>query len=111
MLAMPWQLGPDGWGRFSGGRGVKNRKPLSLRVPAPKHRPGDTPDFSGIVVPEAGAVPRPDIDARAHDIRELAYSLIRVLDFERPGGRSLGSAPRCRNAAPRPRRHAADARL
>ena len=59
---------------------MKNRKPLSLRVPAPKHRPGDKPDFSGIVVPEAGSVPRPDIDARAHDIRELAYSLIRVLD-------------------------------
>lgn len=59
---------------------MKNRMPLSLRVPSPKHRPGDKPDFSGVSVPDAGKVVRPEIDARPQDIRDLAYSLIRVLD-------------------------------
>ncbi len=66
---------------------MKNRIELSLRVPAPKHRPGDTPDFSGIVLPEAGEARRPEIDARAHDITDLAYSLIRVLDAK---GKAVG---------------------
>ena len=61
---------------------MKNRMPLSLRVPSPKHRPGDAPDFSGVSLPQAGSVPRPEIDARAQDIRDLAYSLIRVLDAD-----------------------------
>ncbi|MDE2464128.1 MAG: 3-methyl-2-oxobutanoate dehydrogenase (2-methylpropanoyl-transferring) subunit alpha [Alphaproteobacteria bacterium] len=65
-----------------GGRCLKNRKPLSLRVPQPRHRPGDMPDFTGMVVPEAGSVRRPDIGVRPHDIADLAYSLIRVLDSE-----------------------------
>ena len=69
------------------------------------------PDFSGMVVPEAGSVPRPEIDARAHDIRELAYSLIRVLDSE---GRAVGPWNPKLDAdtlAPRPQGHAADPRL
>src|SRR5579875_2570135 len=45
---------------------------LSLHVPEPKVRPGGTPDFS---------------DVAAADIRDLAYSLIRVLDDE---GRAVG---------------------
>ncbi|HVT24470.1 MAG TPA: thiamine pyrophosphate-dependent enzyme [Rhizomicrobium sp.] len=59
---------------------MKNRKPLSLRIPEPEARPGDRPDFSGMQVPEAGIVRRPDPDAPDHEIRDLAYSLIRVLD-------------------------------
>jgi 2-oxoisovalerate dehydrogenase E1 component alpha subunit len=59
---------------------MKNRKPLSLRVPEPKHRPGDLPDFSGMKIPEAGAAPRPDIAVAPHETTDLAYSLIRVLD-------------------------------
>ncbi len=90
---------------------MKNRKPLSLRVPAPKHRPGDKPDFSGVVVPKAGSVPRPEIDARAHDIRELAYSHGAGSRFEEPGRRPLGPQARSRNIAPRPQSHAAHARL
>ena len=66
---------------------MKNRIELSLRVPAPKHRPGDTPDFSGSVLPEAGEARRPEINARAHDITDLAYSLIRVLDAK---GKAVG---------------------
>ena len=38
---------------------MKNRKPLSLRIPEPEARPGDRPDFSGMQVPEAGIVRRP----------------------------------------------------
>jgi 2-oxoisovalerate dehydrogenase E1 component alpha subunit len=59
---------------------LHNRAKLSLHVPVPKHRPGDKPDFSGLVLPEAGAAPRPDIDTRARDMSELAFSMIRVLD-------------------------------
>ena len=54
--------------------------PLSLRVPEPLCRPGDTPDFSGMEVPRAGDVRRPDISADPRDIRDLAYSIIRVLN-------------------------------
>ncbi|HTQ15251.1 MAG TPA: 3-methyl-2-oxobutanoate dehydrogenase (2-methylpropanoyl-transferring) subunit alpha [Rhizomicrobium sp.] len=61
---------------------MKNRKPLSLRVPEPKHRPGDKPDFSGIEIPEAGALPRPDITVHPRDTAELANSMIRVLDMK-----------------------------
>ena len=59
---------------------MKNRVPLSLRIPEPKHRPGDLPDFSSVDVSKPGAVPRPDINTAAKDISELAYELIRVLD-------------------------------
>jgi len=59
---------------------MKNRKPLSLHIPEPEARPGEQPDFSGVRVPEAGSVRRPDPDAPDHEIRDLAYSLIRVLD-------------------------------
>jgi 2-oxoisovalerate dehydrogenase E1 component alpha subunit len=66
---------------------MKNRKPLSLHIPVPEHRPGDLPDFSGVPLPAAGSVPRPEIDAHAHDIRNLAYTLIRVVDED---GRANG---------------------
>lgn len=59
---------------------MKNRKPLSLHIPAPEQRPGDEADFSGIRVPEAGSVARPEIGVSPHEIRDLAYSLIRVMD-------------------------------
>jgi len=61
---------------------MKNRAALSLHIPEPKHRPGDAPDFSSIALPKAGTVPRPQTSARAQDMTELAYSLIRVLDFD-----------------------------
>nr|WP_070959267.1 3-methyl-2-oxobutanoate dehydrogenase (2-methylpropanoyl-transferring) subunit alpha [Hyphomonas sp. Mor2] len=49
-----------------------------LHVPEPGCRPGDAPDFSDVVIPKAGAVPRPAIDVDAEEIRNLAYSIIRV---------------------------------
>jgi 2-oxoisovalerate dehydrogenase E1 component alpha subunit len=58
---------------------MKNRAPLSLHIPEPRHRPGDLPDFSHIKVGKAGDVRRPDINVVAKDTTDIAYSLIRVL--------------------------------
>lgn len=57
---------------------MQNR--LSLRIPQPKHRPGDTPDFSNLAIPPAGALERPPVTSPARDLAPFAYSLIRVLD-------------------------------
>jgi 2-oxoisovalerate dehydrogenase E1 component alpha subunit len=53
---------------------------LSLHIPEPSSRPGDTADFARLEIPLAGAVPLPRSDASPADIRDLAFSLIRVLD-------------------------------
>ena len=53
--------------------------PLSLFVPEPEFRPGDTPDFSDVSISAAGEVERPPIDVSADDVRDLAYPIIRVL--------------------------------
>jgi 2-oxoisovalerate dehydrogenase E1 component alpha subunit len=66
---------------------MKNTVSLSLHVPAPKCRPGDAPDFSGIRLEDAGVAPRPDVAVAAHETHPLAFSLIRVLDDE---GRAVG---------------------
>ena len=55
-------------------------KPLSLYVPEPEMRPGDTPDFSKVSIARAGAVRRPPVDARPEDLRDLAFTIIRVLN-------------------------------
>ncbi|MCB4825019.1 thiamine pyrophosphate-dependent enzyme [Roseicella aerolata] len=54
--------------------------PLSLHVPEPPVRPGDKPDFSRMTIPQAGRTRRPPLDTPAHDIHDLAYSVIRVLN-------------------------------
>ncbi len=60
---------------------------LSLHVPEPEVRPGGKPDFSGVAIPEAGSVRRPAEDAKAEDMRDLAYSVIRVMN---PDGEAVG---------------------
>ena len=65
----------------------RNRPALSLHVPEPDARPGDEVDFSHIQIPAAGSVARPDIAVAASEIRDLPYTLIRVLDEE---GRAVG---------------------
>ena len=65
----------------------KNTTPLSLRVPEPLCRPGDTPDFSGLELDAPGAVARPDVSAAPADMRDHAFRLIRVLDDE---GKAVG---------------------
>jgi len=59
---------------------MSEETPLSLFVPEPECRPGDTPDFSNVEIPSAGSVRRPDIDVAAEEIQDLAYSIIRVLN-------------------------------
>ncbi|MCR9277750.1 MAG: 3-methyl-2-oxobutanoate dehydrogenase (2-methylpropanoyl-transferring) subunit alpha [Pseudomonadaceae bacterium] len=51
-----------------------------LHVPQPPARPGEAPDFSYVEISEAGSVDRPDVNARARDIENLAYDMVRVLD-------------------------------
>ena len=60
---------------------------LTFHVPEPELRPGDTPDFSHVTIPQAGSVRRPEVDEHPQEIRDLAFSIIRVLDRE---GRAVG---------------------
>ncbi|MDT3707256.1 MAG: thiamine pyrophosphate-dependent enzyme [Thiobacillus sp.] len=53
---------------------------LQLHIPVPAARPGDAPDFSHIAVPPAGLLERPDPLADPDTVRDLAFTLIRVLD-------------------------------
>ncbi|MEW7009346.1 3-methyl-2-oxobutanoate dehydrogenase (2-methylpropanoyl-transferring) subunit alpha [Lentilitoribacter sp. EG35] len=55
-------------------------EPLQLHVPEPECRPGDTPDFSGVEIPPAGSVRRPEVDEDPENMRDLAYSIVRVLN-------------------------------
>jgi 2-oxoisovalerate dehydrogenase E1 component alpha subunit len=59
---------------------MANEAPLSLHVPEPEVRPGGKPDFSDVKIAAAGSVRRPEVDAKSEDIRDLAYSIIRVLN-------------------------------
>ncbi|MDE8650196.1 thiamine pyrophosphate-dependent enzyme [Novosphingobium album (ex Liu et al. 2023)] len=70
----------------SGSQALRRNDP-GLHIPEPAFRPGDQPDFSGISLPPAGAVARPSVDIDPSAIRELAFSLIRVLD---EGGHARG---------------------
>ena len=57
---------------------MKNRS--RLHVPKAPARPGEKPDFSYVHLSPAGAVPRPDVNARSRDIEYLSTELVRVLD-------------------------------
>ena len=59
---------------------LRNRPALSLHIPQPARRPGEPPDFSGLVFPEPGETRRPSLETSAAEMRDLAFSLIRVLD-------------------------------
>ena len=59
---------------------MSDPKPLSFHVPEPAVRPGGTPDFSDVQISRAGAVRRPEVDVAPEEIRDLAYSIIRVLN-------------------------------
>jgi 2-oxoisovalerate dehydrogenase E1 component alpha subunit len=51
-----------------------------LHVPKPHSRPGEEPDFSYLETSPAGAVRRPEFNARVRDIGYLATEMVRVLD-------------------------------
>jgi 2-oxoisovalerate dehydrogenase E1 component alpha subunit len=55
---------------------------LSLHIPEPTSRPGNQPDFASLNVSLTQPARYPPSDAIAADIRELAFTLIRVLDDE-----------------------------
>ncbi|HJV00618.1 MAG TPA: 3-methyl-2-oxobutanoate dehydrogenase (2-methylpropanoyl-transferring) subunit alpha [Burkholderiaceae bacterium] len=57
-------------------------EPLRLHVPEPTGRPGCNTDFSYLRLSPAGAVRRPEVDVIPMDTRDLAYSLISVLDAD-----------------------------
>lgn len=61
--------------------------PLSLTVPEPEVRPGGVPDFSKVAISAAGEVRRPAVDEDPEAMRDMAYSIIRVLD---EGGEAVG---------------------
>lgn len=61
---------------------MTNPPHLSLRVPEPEFRPGTKPDFSGVTIPRAGTVRRPPVDTAPEEIRDFAYSIIRVLNLD-----------------------------
>ena len=54
--------------------------PLRFHVPEPTGRPGQGTDFSYLHLAAAGAVPRPPVDVAPVATRDLAYTLVRVLD-------------------------------
>lgn len=56
-----------------------NRPALSLHVPESRFRPGDTADFSHLVIPPAGVQPRPDEHCAAAQTHPLCNDLVRVL--------------------------------
>jgi 2-oxoisovalerate dehydrogenase E1 component alpha subunit len=59
---------------------MTEKKGLSLNIPEPGCRPGDNPDFSDFDIPRAGSVKRPAIDVDPDEIRDMAFSIVRVLN-------------------------------
>ncbi|NYT77076.1 3-methyl-2-oxobutanoate dehydrogenase (2-methylpropanoyl-transferring) subunit alpha [Alcaligenaceae bacterium] len=66
---------------------MRQTKPLRLHVPEPSGRPGHATDFSYLRLAPAGEMRKPPVDTSAFDTRDLAISLVRVLDDE---GRAVG---------------------
>ena len=66
---------------------MMNPAPLRLHVPEPTGRPGHGTDFSFLHLSPAGEVPRPPLDVLPAETRDLATTLVRVLDDE---GRAVG---------------------
>jgi 2-oxoisovalerate dehydrogenase E1 component alpha subunit len=64
-----------------------NHPKLSLHIPEPPSRPGEAPDFSGLVIPAAGETRRPEPSAAESEMHDLPYGLVRVLDHD---GRAVG---------------------
>ncbi len=61
---------------------ARRNSALQLKFPQPPARPGQEPDYSKLVLSAPGEIRRPAIDTKPDDMRDLAYSLIRVMDDE-----------------------------
>src|SRR6267154_2525132 len=59
---------------------MRMNKHSRLHLPSPPARPGEAPDFSYVQLSPAGAVTRPQVNARPRDIGSLSLDLTRVLD-------------------------------
>jgi len=59
---------------------MRMSKQSRLHLPRVPARPGEAPDFSYVQLSPAGAVPRPEINARARDMMSLSVDLVRVLN-------------------------------
>lgn len=55
---------------------------LRLHVPEPSGRPGHATDFSYLRLAPAGELRKPPLDVSFYDIKDMAFSLVRVLDDE-----------------------------
>ncbi|WP_052730552.1 thiamine pyrophosphate-dependent enzyme [Sphingomonas sp. SRS2] len=64
------------------GKIMRNRPALELHIPRPASRPGDVAGFNHLRLSAAGEVRRPAAAAPEEEIRDLPFSLIRVLDDE-----------------------------
>jgi 2-oxoisovalerate dehydrogenase E1 component alpha subunit len=60
---------------------------MQLHIPEPPARPGEEADFSHIKLLPAGETRRPDSLASPHDMRDLSFGLVRVLDDQ---GQAVG---------------------
>lgn len=60
---------------------------LEMHIPQPAARPGDTACFNHFEIPSAGSVRRPDSAIPEMEMRDLPYSLVRVLD---EAGKAVG---------------------
>ena len=60
---------------------MRDTTTLDLYIPQPRFRPGDTPDFSYLDLPNAGSSRRPGITVAARETADLANGLVRVLDI------------------------------
>lgn len=66
---------------------MKNMPRLQLHIPTPPARPGEAANFDSVSIPEAGSVRRPDSAEAEQSMRDLPYTLVRVLD---DGARAVG---------------------
>ena len=51
-----------------------------IHIPPAPSRPGHRPHWENLELPAAGVVPRPEVMVAPSEIRDLAFSMIRVLD-------------------------------
>lgn len=66
---------------------MSQNEPLRLHVPEPTARPGQATDFSYLRLSPAGEVRKPPVNVLPIDTRDIAYSLVRVLDDD---GQAVG---------------------